>query len=176
MTVPADIREQVRQRAGFVCEFCGVSETDNGAQLTIDHFQPHSKGGSDEFGNLVYSCVRCNQYKQDYWPLQAGEPKLCNPRSGPFHQHFIELEDGCLHPLTASGAFTLQRLRLNRAPLILWRLRKRRQEEELRLLEHYRDLAQLLAELHRQKASLLEDQKKLLAEQQTLLRLLLGGN
>jgi hypothetical protein len=39
MTITVDIREQVRQRANFACEFCGVSEINTGGQLTIDHFQ-----------------------------------------------------------------------------------------------------------------------------------------
>jgi len=38
MTITADIREQVRQRANFACEFCGVTETDTGGHLTVDHF------------------------------------------------------------------------------------------------------------------------------------------
>jgi uncharacterized protein (DUF3084 family) len=28
MSIPSEIRKQVRQRANFACEFCGVSETD----------------------------------------------------------------------------------------------------------------------------------------------------
>lgn len=45
--ISAELREQVRQRANFAYEFCGVSETDVGAKLTIDHFQPQSREGSD---------------------------------------------------------------------------------------------------------------------------------
>jgi len=47
MAVEPHIREQVRRRANFACEFCGISETDTGAELTIDHFCPSSKGGDD---------------------------------------------------------------------------------------------------------------------------------
>lgn len=53
-------------------------------------------------------------------------------------------------------------------------MRRRQQAEEIRLLERYRALVQLLAELHREKAVLLEEQQNLLAEQRALLRLLLG--
>ena len=42
-----EIRQQVRQRADFTCEFCGISETDTGGELTVDHFQPFGKGGND---------------------------------------------------------------------------------------------------------------------------------
>ncbi|NBC05683.1 MAG: hypothetical protein GVY26_00640 [Bacteroidetes bacterium] len=55
----------MRKRAAFRCEFCGVSEKDTGGQLSIDHYQPKSKGGSDNFSNLIYCCARCNLYKSD---------------------------------------------------------------------------------------------------------------
>ena len=58
MSLSETIREQVRQRARFACEFCGVTEADAGGQLTIDHFQPATKGGSDGLENLLYCCVR----------------------------------------------------------------------------------------------------------------------
>jgi 5-methylcytosine-specific restriction endonuclease McrA len=68
MSLTALIREQVRQRAQCACEFCGVTEIDVGGMLTIDHFRPRTKVGSDTLENLIYACIACNQYKQDYWP------------------------------------------------------------------------------------------------------------
>jgi hypothetical protein len=115
MTVPAAIREQVRQRAGFCCEFCGVTETDTGGPLTVDHFQPKTKGGTDDLDNLIYCCFRCNQYKHDYWPSAAHEPQLWNPRRERASQHFIELDNGYVHAVTAAGDFTIRQLRLNRS-------------------------------------------------------------
>lgn len=47
MTITADIRQQVRQRAGCACEFCGVTEESAASELTIDHYQPQAKGGSN---------------------------------------------------------------------------------------------------------------------------------
>lgn len=66
MSIPEAVRLQVRQRANFACEFCGVTETDTGGELTVDHFCPQTKGGTDDPDNLLYSCHRCNQYKADY--------------------------------------------------------------------------------------------------------------
>jgi len=80
MTIKAAIRKQVRERAGFACEFCGISETDTGGQLTVDHFRPKAKGGDDSLDNLLYCCARCNQYKLDYWPSRPDDPPLWNPR------------------------------------------------------------------------------------------------
>jgi len=171
--IMADLREQVRQRANFACEYCGVSEEDTGGQLTIDHFRPRSKGGDDRFDNLLYCCIRCNQYKQDYWPATPDDPSLWNPRDTPFSQHFHLLDDGTLYPRTATGAFTLKRLRLNRAPLVTHRLSKLQRAEEIRLLTRYRDLVRLLEQLHEQIAKLTQEQQVLLKEQQKLLKLLL---
>jgi 5-methylcytosine-specific restriction endonuclease McrA len=69
MSLAASIREQVRQRAQCACEFCGITEIDTGGMLTIDHFQPRTRAGSDELENLICACITCNhQYKQGYWP------------------------------------------------------------------------------------------------------------
>lgn len=169
--VNSTIREQVRQRANFACEFCGTSETDVGGQLTIDHFRPRHKAGDDGLENLIYCCVRCNQYKLDYWPKDSDAPSLWNPRQEPASQHFLELDDGTLRPLTASGAFTLRRLRLNRPALVAQRQRKVQQAEVLHLLTRYRDLMQVVERLLAQQAALVDEQQRLLEVQQRLLRL-----
>ena len=175
MSIPNEIREQIRQRANFACEFCGVIETDTGGELTIDHFQPITKGGNDHIGNLLYCCPRCNQYKLDYWSSHPDEPSLWNPRRELAAQHFLELDNGTLHPLTAIGTFTMKRLRLNRLPLVAYRLRKRQHAEEIRLLTRYREMIQLLEQLNTQLSILTEEQRQLLEEQRELLRLLLSA-
>lgn len=85
MKISRSFRQKIRERAGFSCEYCGVSETDSGGELTIDHFQPTSKGGSDEEDNLVYCCFRCNLYKGYYW---SENPNLFNPRKDKRDDHF----------------------------------------------------------------------------------------
>jgi hypothetical protein len=176
MSLPEAIREQVRSRAICACEFCGVTEADTGGLLTMDHFRPSTQGGSDALDNLLYCCPRCNQYKADYWPADPAQPPLWNPRQTPASAHFIELDDGQLHSLSAVGAFTLRRLRLNRPPLVALRRRKRLQADEARLLARYRDLAEVLEHLNRQQAALLEEQHQLLEEQRALLRRLLADD
>lgn len=173
MTIDAGLREYVRRRAQFACEYCDVTESDTGSELTIDHFHPQAKGGSDHLDNLVYYCARCNQYKLDYWPVHPAEMPLWNPRSSSRTEHFLELDDGTLHALTRTGAFTINRLRLNRPPLVVHRIRRRQQKETNRLLMQYGDLWELQARLQAQVATLLEEQHKLLEEQRALLRLLL---
>jgi HNH endonuclease len=173
MNLSEALRLEVRQRANFACEFCGVTETDSGGELTIDHFFPRARGGGDDPDNLLYSCIRCNQYKADYWPDDPSAPALWNPRIEPMHTHLLALADGTFYPLTPTGAFTLRRLRLNRAPLVAYRLRHRYRLEEERLLTRCRDMIVLLERLYEQHGVLLEEQRTLLQEQRALMDLLL---
>ncbi len=112
MSLAVSIREEVRQRAQCACEFCGITEIDAAGMLTINHFRPRTKAGSDASENLIYACITCNQYKQDYWPRTETAPILWNPRQESASQHFVEQEDGQLTALTPIGIFTIKRLRL----------------------------------------------------------------
>ena len=47
-------------RDGLACAYCGASVED-GARLSLDHLNPHSKGGSNDPSNLVTACERCNK-------------------------------------------------------------------------------------------------------------------
>jgi hypothetical protein len=67
----------------------------------------------------------------------------------------------------------LKRLRLNRPPLVAYRVRKQFETEEYRLLARYRNLVAVLEQLHQQQVALLEEQQRLLAEQRRLLQLLI---
>ena len=119
MNIVDEPRSTVRTRANFACEYCGVTEIDTGGELTIDHFQPKGKGGADHLDNLLYCCVRCNQYKADYWPNRPDDLMLWNPRQEPMATHLLLLADGHLYPITPVGEFTLKRLRLNRTSKII---------------------------------------------------------
>ena len=173
MSCSEDLRLTIRQQANFACEFCGVTETDTGGELTVDHFQPRTKGGTNDPDSLLYCCQRCNQYKADYWPTHPDDPSLWHPRHDPIETHLLQLADGTLHAITGTGAFTLRRLRLNRTPLVAYRRRQQVQIEERRLLERYRHLVTVLEQLFQQQVILLEEQQRLLETQRTLLQLLL---
>jgi HNH endonuclease len=143
--------------------------------LTVDHFQPSSHGGSDSLDNLLYCCYRCNLYKADYWPAQPGDPVLWNPRRESMDTHRRPLADGTLYSLTATGGFTLKRLRLNRPQLVALRLGRQAEAEKKRLVARYQDLLTMLEQLHHQQARMLEEQRALLEEQRALLKLFLQG-
>jgi hypothetical protein len=61
--IPDRVRFKIYERDRFTCQYCGESAPN--VILQIDHKTPHSKGGSDEEGNLLTACRECNQGKSD---------------------------------------------------------------------------------------------------------------
>ncbi len=169
MSVPPGTRELVRRRAGHRCEFCGVHETDAGGELTVDHYRPGSRGGTDHPDNLIYACSRCNLYKHDYWPESADVPRLWNPRRESLSAHFVERPDGTLEPRSSTGAFTLRKLRLNRPQLVAHRYRRRGVEASVNRLGLLQGIAKVQGQLLAEQAALAEQQNELLQELRALL-------
>jgi HNH endonuclease len=122
-------RVALRQRYNFCCGYCGVSETDVGAALTTDHFQPISRGGEDTPANWVYCCFACNTAKGDYWQPTSPQ-RILHPLRDNLNNHVAVQEDGMLLDLTETGRFHIQQLRLNRPALVAHRLEKRLRERE----------------------------------------------
>jgi hypothetical protein len=120
--------EEVRQRYDYCCGYCGVSETDTGGELTVDHYHPVSRGGEDSDDNLVYACMRCNLHKSDTLQGEAEadmEQRILHPLRDNVSEHLRENhENGLLEPLTATGEFHIRTLRLNRPALVAHRRRR----------------------------------------------------
>ncbi len=173
MTPSPQVRQLVRERARFACEYCGVTETSTGGELTIDHFHPQSLGGSDDPDNLLYCCQRCNLNKLDYWPIDEQDTSLWNPRNAPVSDHMLVLADGTVHGITAIGRKTIAQLRLNRPQLVAYRLGQREYAEALRLLNERRAAIATLEDANRQQYALIMAQRQLLLQQQQLIRALL---
>jgi CRISPR/Cas system Type II protein with McrA/HNH and RuvC-like nuclease domain len=57
-----DKRLAIYLRDGMACMYCG-STIEDGAQLSLDHVKPHSKGGSNSERNLVCCCSKCNSVR-----------------------------------------------------------------------------------------------------------------
>lgn len=158
--VPRSLRESIRALYNFRCGYCGVTETEAGGQLEIDHFCPRSHGGKDTLDNLVYACPTCNRFKGDYWLAPEASPDLMllHPQQDDLSAHIESLPDGRLIGLTRRGWFHIQRLRLNRVQLIELRLQraeegrlrqilKHNQKANARLREYARELEQETARL-----------------------------
>jgi len=100
MTISADTRQIIREKFRYCCGYCGISESDVGGELEIDHFQPASKGGTNDIDNLVYACVHCNRFKGNYWPDETGSHAylLLRPDKPDYAEHV---------DLTINGRFAL---------------------------------------------------------------------
>lgn len=125
----ASDRQALRARYDFRCGYCGIREIDTGAELTLDHFQPRSKGGGDELENLVYCCPACNEYKGDYWQPDAPR-RILHPMHDDLAAHFVLTSQDTLSPLTETGEFHIAKLHLNRRELVLHRREQRLLEED----------------------------------------------
>lgn len=64
---------------GAKCCYCG-QEARTGDPLTVDHWQPRARGGTDRWGNLVAAHLSCNQAKRDRTPREAGLNPIYEPR------------------------------------------------------------------------------------------------
>jgi len=65
------------RRDNFRCMYCGVHFGQ--AELTRDHVVPRAQGGKDTWENVVAACGRCNHFKADRTPEQAGMKLLAIP-------------------------------------------------------------------------------------------------
>lgn len=139
-------RTALRQLYNFRCGYCGVSETDVGATLTTDHFQPTSRGGVDTPANWVYCCFACNTAKGDSWQPDSPQ-RILHPFHNNLSEHITEQEDGTLLGLTETGRFHIAHLRLNRPALVAYRLEKHRHERER---VYHTEVLQHLAEVQRE--------------------------
>ena len=59
-------RNRIYKRDGHQCVYCGSNKN-----LTLDHVFPKSRGGKNEWTNLVTSCFKCNLKKADRTPEEA---------------------------------------------------------------------------------------------------------
>lgn len=70
---PAFTRFNLFLRDGFVCAYCGSSES-----LTFDHLVPRRLGGKTTWDNIVSACTTCNLKKGGRLPRQANmTPRVC---------------------------------------------------------------------------------------------------
>jgi 5-methylcytosine-specific restriction endonuclease McrA len=70
-----------------ICAYCGERFSDK--HLTRDHVVPTSKGGPNNWMNVVASCRQCNQKKDDRTPEQAHMPLRYVPYIPSFNEALI---------------------------------------------------------------------------------------
>jgi hypothetical protein len=118
MTINDILRQAVRKKAKYLCEYCHSPEKISISRFTIDHIKPRSLGGSDDLDNLALACSRCNQRRYTFTVgtdvKTQSITSLFNPRQQEWKDHFIWTKDGTkIIGITAIGRATCQRLDLN---------------------------------------------------------------
>lgn len=111
------LRQAVRERAQFRCEYCRMSERLLVFhRFEIDHIRPQKFGGAELLENLAWACLSCNRRKG---PLMAAlDPdtsqlvRLFDPRSDIWDEHFV-YEPPRILGKTAIGRVTTWALGMN---------------------------------------------------------------
>lgn len=93
--VPRRFRRQVTNtflfaRDEYRCQYCGRGRGELGYResLTRDHIVPISRGGGNDWRNVVTACSRCNLEKGDRTPREAGMQLRTRPRE-PNHVELV---------------------------------------------------------------------------------------
>ncbi|GAB4460337.1 MAG: hypothetical protein OHK0029_24150 [Armatimonadaceae bacterium] len=118
-----DVRQQVAERAGFLCEYCRTPNAFSTDDFAVEHILPRVIGGTDELNNLAWSCQGCNSRKFTATTGMAsvtGETvPLFHPRTDEWQDHFCWNDAGTqLVGLTSTGRATIERMQLNRTDAI----------------------------------------------------------
>ncbi len=92
--VPRRFRRQVTNtflfaRDRYRCQYCGRAQAELKPResLTRDHVIPMSRGGTNEWANVVTACSSCNLRKADHYPQEIG----MHPMTVPAEPHFVHL-------------------------------------------------------------------------------------
>ena len=110
----ADIRDEVRKRAGGCCEYCRSSEAFVSTPFQLDHIIAEKHGGLTSLENLSWSCLDCNSFKG---PNIVGRDdnqtvRLFDPRNDDWNEHFA-WNGPVLAGRTSIGRATIDVLRIN---------------------------------------------------------------
>jgi len=116
--IDKNIRQLIRERAKYLCEYFHSPEEASAALFEIDHIITQSLGGFDALENLALACQRCNGYRYNFTkgidPETKEEVPLFNPRWQQWSEHFIWTKDGLIIiGITSIGRATCNRLDFN---------------------------------------------------------------
>jgi hypothetical protein len=110
------LREFVCERADDTCEYCRIEGRQCRFSHQIDHIVARKHDGTDDTGNLAWSCVHCNQHKgtdlAGIDPVTKRREGLFDPRADRWSDHFRYM-GAVLTGLTPTGRATIAALRIN---------------------------------------------------------------
>ncbi|MSU62986.1 MAG: HNH endonuclease [Pedosphaera sp.] len=84
--VPNELRQLVAARAGSICEYCLIHESDTHLGCEVDHIISEKHDGPTVVENLAYACFYCNRHK-------GSDVASINPESGEVVRLFNPLKD-----------------------------------------------------------------------------------
>lgn len=117
--IPVALRQAIRERAGFQCEYCLLPEAF--FPFEPDHVIALKHGGLTDSKNLASSCLECNQLKgSDIASVDSDTGlivRLFHPRQDRWLDHF-DLRDDLVVPQTDVGRVTEHLLQLNRPKVL----------------------------------------------------------
>jgi HNH endonuclease len=123
---PAD-KELVTQRALGICEYCQMPENFNTDSFEMEHIIPLAHDGTNDLGNIAFSCSGCNGRKGTKMtaidPITLAEVPLYHPRNDNWGEHF-QWNDNFLRliGISPTGRATIEALELNRTGCINLRM------------------------------------------------------
>jgi len=112
------MRDQVRRRAAYRCEYCLLAEGLHPSRFTLEHVVAEKHGGLTELWNLAWACLHCNLHKgtdlvgRDGTGSSAKLVPLFNRRRHKWSRHF-RFEGPYVIPRTAIGRVTVGVLAMN---------------------------------------------------------------
>ncbi len=117
------LRQAVRENASFCCEYCFSQWNYCPDPLSVEHIIPRAGGGSSDESNLALSCQGCNGRKHVAFsaidPVTEKEVPLYHPRQDVWSDHFAwSIGFTEIIGKTPIGRATVERLKLNREPLV----------------------------------------------------------
>lgn len=112
----AELRSQVRERAGGRCEYCRLPDWLTELPHEADHIRALKHSGPTELSNLAWACARCNDYKgsdvSTYVPGTDRLVRLFNPRIDAWDEHFF-WDEAFVRAHSEIAQATIVLLRLN---------------------------------------------------------------
>jgi HNH endonuclease len=110
------LRESVRTRAAYLCEYCRLPQELSELRFHIEHIIPREHGGGDQADNLALACPDCNLRKGPNLtgidPQTGDVVRLFHPRRDIWSDHFGHL-GLCVVGITAVGRTTASLLGMN---------------------------------------------------------------
>ncbi len=112
------LARKVRERAGYICEYCHVPQSYRLLPFEIDHIIAVQHGGKTILSNLALACIHCNGHKGpnisgiDAVTSPTKLVHLFNPRRHKWDHHF-RYDGAVLVGKTPVGRVTIKVLAMN---------------------------------------------------------------